>query len=73
MNWKATALEHARKDAPHESCGLVAVYKGKKNIILVIILQLQKLQTLKTENIINKVGQELEVIFLIIFLKTLEV
>ena len=30
MNWKATALEHARKDAPHESCGLVAVYKGKE-------------------------------------------
>jgi len=30
MNWKATALEHAKKDAPYESCGLVAVYKGKE-------------------------------------------
>ena len=30
MTWKNNALEHAKKDAPHEACGLVAVYKGKE-------------------------------------------
>ena len=30
MNWKNLALQHAKKVAPHEACGLVAIYKGKK-------------------------------------------
>ncbi|WP_273071313.1 C40 family peptidase [Marinobacter sp.] len=30
MSWKYQALEHAKKDAPHEACGLVAVYEGKE-------------------------------------------
>ncbi len=30
MNWKNIALEHAKKDLPHEACGLVGVYKGKE-------------------------------------------
>ena len=30
MTWKDIALQHAKKDAPHEACGLVAVYKGKE-------------------------------------------
>ena len=34
---KDIALEHAKNDAPHEACGLVAVYKGKENIFLVKI------------------------------------
>ena len=30
MIWKDIALQHAKKDAPHEACGLVAIYKGKE-------------------------------------------
>jgi len=30
MTWKNIALEHAKKDAPHEACGLVGIYKGKE-------------------------------------------
>ena len=30
MTWKDIALKHAKKDAPHEACGLLAVYKGKE-------------------------------------------
>ena len=30
MTWKNNALKHAKEDAPHEACGLVAIYKGKE-------------------------------------------
>ncbi len=30
MTWKDIALKHAKKDAPHEACGLLAVCKGKE-------------------------------------------
>ena len=30
MTWKDIALKHAKKNAPHEVCGLLAVYKGKE-------------------------------------------
>ena len=30
MNWKDYAIEHAQQDSPNESCGLLAVYKGKE-------------------------------------------
>jgi proteasome lid subunit RPN8/RPN11 len=30
MTWKDIAIKHAEKDAPHEACGLLAVYKGKE-------------------------------------------
>ena len=30
MSWKDIALQHAKKDAPNEACGLVAIYKGKE-------------------------------------------
>ena len=30
MTWKDIALQHAKKDAPHEACGLLAIYKGKE-------------------------------------------
>ena len=30
MTWKDIALKHAKEDAPHEACGLLAVYKGKE-------------------------------------------
>ena len=30
MTWKNIALKHAKEDAPHEACGLLAVYKGKE-------------------------------------------
>jgi len=30
MIWQDIALKHAEKDAPHEACGLLAVYKGKE-------------------------------------------
>ena len=30
MSWKNIALEHAKKDAPYEACGLVGIYKGKE-------------------------------------------
>ena len=30
MIWKDIALKHAKEDAPHEACGLLAVYKGKE-------------------------------------------
>ena len=30
MNWKNFAIEHAKKDAPHEACGLLTIYKGKE-------------------------------------------
>ena len=33
MTWKDIALQHAKKDAPHEACGLVAVYKGKEKYL----------------------------------------
>ena len=38
MTWKDIALKHAKKDAPHEACGLLAIYKGKENIFPVKIL-----------------------------------
>ena len=30
MTWKDFAIEHAKKDAPNEACGLVGIYKGKE-------------------------------------------
>ena len=30
MSWKLEAIKHAKKDTPHEACGLVGVYKGKE-------------------------------------------
>ena len=30
MSWKDTALQHAKKDAPYEACGLLAIHKGKE-------------------------------------------
>mgnify|MGYP003315669380 CR=1 FL=1 len=30
MTWQDIALKHAEKDAPHEACGLLAIYKGKE-------------------------------------------
>jgi len=30
MTWQDIALKHAEQDAPHEACGLLAVYKGKE-------------------------------------------
>ena len=30
MTWQDIALKHAEKNAPHEACGLLAVYKGKE-------------------------------------------
>ena len=30
MTWQDIALKHAEKDAPHEACGLLTVYKGKE-------------------------------------------
>ena len=30
MTWKDNALEHAKKDAPNEACGLIAIYKGRE-------------------------------------------
>ena len=30
MTWKDDALQHAKKDAPYEACGLLAIHKGKE-------------------------------------------
>ena len=46
MNWKDKAAEYALECLPHESCGLLAIIKGKKLFGLVTTYQKHLMNTL---------------------------